>query len=1481
MSISVIRKTEVHPVVKKTTFKPIAADALKVYKKNGVILDIPPLRYGVNNNFIEWNKGSMSQCGKNSVNLLSIWDTPPAVTEIELPVPDQNRMNVDVAYTIAFSEQLKLAVRDQNKLIDDKRKLFHWFILHLSNESEQKIQEDPNWNEIRREEDPLRLYILIRNNHLGVQSGNRLMDRDRVATQWQLMRQKGEETLSEYKDRFTTQIDALRGHDLPVPDDAMQSMKFIQGLDETRHRELKILYSQHMQANTGTYPPNLTEAYNRAANFKPHFQQKGKGKKPPGVAYLSVQEPEETKEVNFVKKDKKKNNKKRKIEEEVEETKEEIQSTTSKPYCQICEKHGHWTNKCFNFEDALNAYKASRASQDTTPPPKAYNTRGESRRKKAFVTYKVNLAPYEDVMLSKYKLVLDTAATVTLVNDLSLLSDAYESEDILKIKAVNGQTLETSICGTFGPFGKAFYAKDAEVNLIPLGPLEKKFKVIYTQNESFQIVIPNHSEIMFKRTNVDEEGNCFYIFDASSIIENYKLVNVSTVEENTMSYSKREVEDAKRARDFIRKMGYPSTKQAIDLIQSGSIYNCPVTAHDIIRAERIFGPDIASLKGKTVHMKDPPVKNEYVSKPVSEIQSLNADLLYVDNKPYLITVSTPLNLTLVSDLNGSKSEETLSDFIIRHVNEYKSEGFSVDLVYCDREGGIIASKEILKENGIVLNLSSSGQHVPIIERNIRTVKERIRAILSSLPFRVPYIFMPYLVDFAVMRINSMPKSTMLSKISPRELFTGRKIDYKKDLRFGFGDYVQVEITNVINKNSVRIPRTEGAIAMAPTGNLQGSVIFYLLSTKRFVTRDTFKILPMPNEIIDYLNNLSGANSRANDDVLISYKDYDEIDESETVDFNEFEPPSHISTGIDTEGPNILSDENDSSEIFDIPLRNNEENIIPTSEETHRYPIHQHKPVERYDPSAYYHLSIQRSMKKRANETIQSVMKELKQMIEKHVFDPVLKNSLTKRQLKRIIRSFCFMKEKYLSNGLFDKLKARLVANGKWEMETMMDISSPTISLSALMMVAAIAAKENRHVATCDVPGAYLNADMLNEVFMILEPLLSNLLCKLDPKYKEFLNDDNTIIVKLKKALYGCVESARLWYDTISNVLTSNGFIVNPQDNCVFNKSENDKQCTICIYVDDLFITCEDESMLDKTIDYLKRQFKGLTANKEKKHSYLGMTFNYEIKGEVKITAEYYTDEIISMHNVKGEASSPAMNSLFEIRDVALIDYEKKKEFHSVVAKLLYLAKRTRPDILTAVSFLTTRVNKPNIDDWNKVQRVLKYINGTKDLGIILRPNKKEMNINAYFDASYGVHEDGKSHSGLFIALGEGPIFVRSTKQRIVSKSSTEAELISLSDGCSQIIWSREFLIHQGYDLSTATVYEDNKSTMALILKGKSTSNRTRHINVRYFFVKDRIDNGEIDVKYMPTNDMIADILTKPLQGKKFIELRNKLLNWHY
>jgi hypothetical protein len=214
----------------------------------------------------------------------------------------------------------------------------------------------------------------------------------------------------------------------------------------------------------------------------------------------------------------------------------------------------------------------------------------------------------------------------------------------------------------------------------------------------------------------------------------------------------------------------------------------------------------------------------------------------------------------------------------------------------------------------------------------------------------------------------------------------------------------------------------------------------------------------------------------------------------------------------------------------------------------------------------------------------------------------------------------------------------------------------------------------------------------------------------------------------------------------------------------------------------------------------------------------------------------------------------------------------------MVAKLLYLAKRTRPDILLPISFLSTRVHCPVSDDVNKLRRILSYLSGTIDYGIILKPGNQPC-LTASIDASYGVHTDGKSHSGFTLSYGDGNILAQSTKQKLVSKSSTESELIALSDKCGYVIWAREFLLSQGIKLGPTLINQDNQSTICLINKGLSTSMRTKHVNIRYFWVKDRIETGELQVVYQPTNDMVADILTKPLQGEQFIALRNKLLNW--
>jgi hypothetical protein len=478
----------------------------------------------------------------------------------------------------------------------------------------------------------------------------------------------------------------------------------------------------------------------------------------------------------------------------------------------------------------------------------------------------------------------------------------------------------------------------------------------------------------------------------------------------------------------------------------------------------------------------------------------------------------------------------------------------------------------------------------------------------------------------------------------------------------------------------------------------------------------------------------------------------------------------------------------------------------------------------------------------------------------------------------------FMKEKYTPDGHFDKLKGRLVAGGDMQdrAQVFETVSAPTVAVPFVFAVASIAASEGRHVVAADVPTAYLNADnSAHMITMILDKQVAAALCHILPEYNQYMRKDGTIIVHLKRALYGCVESARLWYNTLKKVLEDNGYTANAVEPCIFNKWVDGVQCTICIFVDDLLLTCKNHEVIDSTLAHLSRVFESeLTVQEGPQIGYLGLVFDFSSAGSVAITAPAYVDTMLALSHTQGTASSPAGLNLFNVSsESTLLPITVKDQYHSAVARLLYLSKRTRPDLLLTVSFLTTRVQAPTEEDMHKLQRALKYVNGTRTLGLRLVYDPANT-IHAHIDASYGIHDDYRSHTGMVISLGSGAIDARSTKQKLNTKSSTEAELVGLSDMCGKVIWHREFLIAQGIDVPPARVYQDNQSTMHMIERGSSTSDRTRHVAIRYYWVKDRVEAQEVEIVYCPTNDMVADILTKPLVGEKFTTLRNALLNWY-
>jgi len=396
----------------------------------------------------------------------------------------------------------------------------------------------------------------------------------------------------------------------------------------------------------------------------------------------------------------------------------------------------------------------------------------------------------------------------------------------------------------------------------------------------------------------------------------------------------------------------------------------------------------------------------------------------------------------------------------------------------------------------------------------------------------------------------------------------------------------------------------------------------------------------------------------------------------------------------------------------------------------------------------------------------------------NTFKGVDTEELTSEELRRIISSSMFLKDKYTADGVFEKLKARLVAGGHLQDREVYDNGgSPTATTTSVFIVACIAAKERRKIAHADFPGAFLNASMPDDdgkpVYMRLNKFETSVLMKVDPSYKKYMQRNGTCVVKLKRALYGCIESARLWYELLSKDLMDMGYVKNQHDMCVFNRIEEDGyQSTLVLHVDDLFISAHSDEAIDNIIAQLQKKYQKLSVQRGSVINYIGMVFDFTESGKCKVTMDGYVEELLSFcAGVGGTAKTPASDGLFKITEgYDMLAEEQKVFFHSATAKFLYLAKRVRPDILTAVSFLVKRVNSPTTEDMHKLERLIRYVRGTKHLGIVLEANKN-LGVFGYIDASYGVHTDLKSHSGCVIGIGKGSIYAKSVTQELNTKST--------------------------------------------------------------------------------------------------------------
>jgi len=465
---------------------------------------------------------------------------------------------------------------------------------------------------------------------------------------------------------------------------------------------------------------------------------------------------------------------------------------------------------------------------------------------------------------------------------------------------------------------------------------------------------------------------------------------------------------------------------------------------------------------------------------------------------------------------------------------------------------------------------------------------------------------------------------------------------------------------------------------------------------------------------------------------------------------------------------------------------------------------------------------------------------------------------TKTDISKIGKNRKLIKLKWIfalksdENNRVLKFKARLVAKGYTQKKNIdfFNTYSPTLAYESLRYLIAYASRHHYDCYQLDIKGAYLNSNIDTDIYT--EIPVSH------PDYEE------GYCWKLNKALYGLKQAGRLWYEEINNTLVNKlGFTRTYADNNIYYKqSDDDSKIIIGLYVDDMVIIGATTD-IQNTINEIKRLY---TISKvEEIDSILGIKITKTKEGVYTMDQGKYIMNLLNKYNITEEKNNPYSDITNNDENEQKIDPTK---YRSVVGSLIHLARCTRPDICETISRLSTRRNNPTVKDWKMVKNVLKYLNKTKNF--FLKFDDKEDTV-AYSDASFGpkdCNDSAKSTTGYIIYVGCGPICWKSKKQKFTARSTTEAEFNATADLIEKIIWLNNLNKEIEDGVLLCQIFCDNLSNIKILTNEKRT-NSSRHFDIDYSFVMDYIKKDFINISYINTNNMLADILTKRINKSSF------------
>lgn len=467
--------------------------------------------------------------------------------------------------------------------------------------------------------------------------------------------------------------------------------------------------------------------------------------------------------------------------------------------------------------------------------------------------------------------------------------------------------------------------------------------------------------------------------------------------------------------------------------------------------------------------------------------------------------------------------------------------------------------------------------------------------------------------------------------------------------------------------------------------------------------------------------------------------------------------------------------------------------------------------------------------------------------------------------KNIIDCKWVFKIKRKSDGTIDRYKARLVAKGFKQRYGIdyEDTFSPVVKISTIRLVLSLAVSKGWSIRQLDVKNAFLHGILEEEVYM-----------KQPPGYVD--KSSSYYVCKLDKALYGLKQAPRAWYYRLYDKLCQLGFSASKADTSLFFYRKGDVVIYFLVYVDDIIVVSSSDQAIPALLKDLNAEF--ALKDLGNLHYFLGIEVTPSSEGSLVLSQRKYATELISragLRNCKPVSTPLAVSEKFSSVGGVLLSEEDGTKYRSIVGGLQYLTL-TRPDIAFAVNKACQYLHSPTTLHWTAVKRVLRYVSGTLTFGLKIG-RSDSTTISAFSDADWaGCSDDRRSTGGFAIFLGFNLISWSARKQATVSRSSTEAEYKALANATAEVIWIQTLLKELGVSQPKAAVLWCDNIGATYLSANPVFHARTKHIEVDYHFVRERVAQRLLDIRFISSGDQLADGFTKAQSLSKLQIFRNNL-----